>query len=52
MVEKRIRELESEKKHHEKVVDQGFKWGVREFGIGLATGLFLGFIFFRMTGIL
>ena len=50
VVEKRVKELEYEKKHHEKVVEQGIKWGVREFGIGLVTGLFIGFIFLKALG--
>ena len=49
-VEKRVVELQQEKRHHEKVVEQGFKWGVREFGIGLATGLFIGLVFLRALG--
>ncbi|MBN2111879.1 hypothetical protein JW707_02140 [Candidatus Woesearchaeota archaeon] len=49
-VEKRVAELEQEKRHHEKVVEHGFKWGVREFGIGLVTGLFIGLVFLRALG--
>jgi hypothetical protein len=52
MVEKRVKELEMEKKHHEKVVEHGFKWGVKEFSIGLATGLFIAFIYFSMAGMI
>jgi hypothetical protein len=52
MVKKRVKELEMEKRHHEKVVEHGFKWGVKEFGIGLVTGLFIAFVFFTMTGML
>jgi hypothetical protein len=50
IVEKRVTELESEKAHHEKVIKEGFKWGVREFGIGLVTGLFIGLVFLRALG--
>lgn len=50
VVEKRVTELEQEKRHHEKVVEQGIKWGVREFGIGLVTGLFIGLVFLRAMG--
>lgn len=52
VVEKRVTELEQEKRHHEKVVEHGFKWGVREFGIGLVTGLFIGLIFFKAVGMI
>jgi hypothetical protein len=49
-VEKRVIELEQEKRHHERVVEHGFKWGVKEFGIGLVTGLFIGLVFLRAIG--
>jgi len=50
IVEKRITELEKEKRHHEQVVEQGIKWGVKQFGIGLVTGLFIGLVFLRALG--
>ena len=47
IVEKQVVNLEQEKRHHEKVVEHGFKWGVKEFGIGLVTGLFVGLVILR-----
>ena len=52
VVHSRITEIEQEKRRHEHVLNHGIKWGVKEFGIGLVTGLFLGLIFFRMTGMI
>ena len=49
-VEKRIKELEHSKRHYEKELNEGFSWGVREFSIGLATGLFIGLVFLRALG--
>ncbi len=46
-VESRVKQLESEKQHHKKEAEQGFKWGVREFSIGLITGLFIGLVILR-----
>ena len=50
LVEKTVTHLKQEKRHHEQVVEHGIKWGVREFGIGLATGLFVGFVVLRALG--
>lgn len=46
----RVTELEHERHHHKKVLEQGVKWGVREFGMGMAAGLFIGLIFLRALG--
>ncbi len=50
VVEKRVTHLEQEKRHHEQVLNQGIKWGIREFGMGLVTGLFIGLVFLRAFG--
>ena len=52
IVHNRVTELEQEKRRHENVLEHGIKWGVKEFGIGLVRGLFLGLIFFKMTGLI
>jgi len=49
-VHKRVTHFEREKRHHEKVMDQGIKWGVKEFSIGLITGLFIGLVLLRALG--
>lgn len=49
-VQKRVRKLTAEKQHHEKVDSHGIKWGIKEFGIGLVTGLFIGLVFLRALG--
>lgn len=49
-VEKRVNQLESEKSHRRKVLEQGIRWGVKEFGIGLVTGLFIGLVVLRALG--
>jgi hypothetical protein len=50
IVEKRVTAIEQEKKHHAKVLEQGFKWGIKEFSMGLVTGLFIGLVFLRALG--
>ncbi len=50
LVDKRVLQLEQEKNHREKIAKDGFKWGVREFGIGLVTGLFIGFVLLKAMG--
>jgi hypothetical protein len=50
LFDKRVLQLEQEKNHREKIAKEGFKWGVREFGIGLVTGLFIGFVLLKAMG--
>lgn len=49
-VKKRVTRLQKEKNHHHKVMEQGIRWGVKEFGMGLVIGLFIGFVILRALG--
>ena len=49
-LERRVKELEMCKRHHQCELRKGLNCGIREFGIGLVTGLFIGLIFLRAFG--